>query len=49
MKAIGCREEGILREHMITVTGKVRSSMVLSVLRKEWLSGVKENLSGKIY
>ena len=49
MKAIGCKEEGILREHMITVTGKVRSSMVLSVLKKEWHEEVKAIILGKTY
>jgi RimJ/RimL family protein N-acetyltransferase len=49
MKAIGCKEEGILREHMITVTGKVRSSIIFSVLREEWFKEVKDLLKRKIY
>ena len=49
MKAIGCKEEGILREHMITVTGKVRSSIIFSVLRKEWFDEVKDLLKNKMY
>lgn len=49
MKAIGCVEEGVLREHLITVQGVKRSSIVLSVLKSEWLGGVKELLSSKVH
>ena len=48
MKAIGCIEEGILRSHIPTVEGKRRDSIVLSILRSEWHSGVKELLKKKI-
>lgn len=48
MKAIGCVEEGILRNHMPTVQGTRRNSIVLSILRNEWLGGVKEELLKKI-
>lgn len=44
MKAIGCVEEGILRNHMPTVSGKRRNSIVLSILKAEWEGGVKEKL-----
>ncbi len=44
MKAIGCVEEGILRNHMPTASGKRRDSIVLSILRSEWSGGVKERL-----
>lgn len=44
MKAIGCIEEGILRNHMPAVTGTRRSSIVLSILKDEWFGGVKEKL-----
>jgi RimJ/RimL family protein N-acetyltransferase len=47
MKAIGCIEEGILRNHMPTVTGTRRSSIVLSILKNEWFGGVKEKLKAK--
>jgi RimJ/RimL family protein N-acetyltransferase len=47
MKAIGCIEEGILRNHMPTVIGTRRSSIVLSILKDEWLGGVKEKLAQK--
>jgi N-acetyltransferase len=48
MKAIGCIPEGILRSHLNTFTGRRRSSMVLSILKDEWLGGVKERLQQKI-
>lgn len=48
MKAIGCVPEGILRSHLHTFTGRRRSSMVLSILKDEWLGGVKESLLQKI-
>ena len=47
MKAIGCVEEGILRNHMPTVMGTRRSSIVLSILKDEWFGGVKEMLEQK--
>jgi N-acetyltransferase len=48
MKAIGCVEEGILRNHMPIASGKRRNSIILSILTEEWLNGVKEKLLGKI-
>jgi N-acetyltransferase len=48
MKAIGCVEEGILRDHMPTANGSRRSSIVLSVLKEEWEKGVKEMLLSKL-
>jgi N-acetyltransferase len=44
MKAIGCIEEGILRNHMPTASGGRRDSIILSILKTEWLGGVKERL-----
>jgi N-acetyltransferase len=44
MKAIGCVEEGILRNHMPTASGGRRDSIILSILKTEWLGGVKERL-----
>jgi RimJ/RimL family protein N-acetyltransferase len=49
MKAIGCTVEGILRSHTPTYTGLRRNSIVLSILKDEWFSHVKENLEKKIY
>jgi N-acetyltransferase len=48
MKAIGCIEEGILRNHMPTASGGRRDSIILSILKTEWLGGVKELLLQKI-
>ncbi|MEO6612464.1 MAG: GNAT family protein [Chitinophagaceae bacterium] len=44
MKAIGCIEEGILRNHMPTASGGRRDSIVLSILKTEWFAGVKDLL-----
>ncbi len=44
MKAIGCVEEGILRNHLPTASGGRRDSIILSILRTEWFGGVKELL-----
>jgi RimJ/RimL family protein N-acetyltransferase len=47
MKAIGCVEEGILRNHMPTSSGGRRDSIILSILKTEWVSGVKLMLQSK--
>lgn len=49
MKAIGCTIEGILRSNCISALGGRRDSIVLSILKKEWFSEIKENLIKKIY
>lgn len=49
MKAIGCIEEGILRNHMPTVDGSRRDSIVLSILKNEWMNGGKELLKRSIH
>lgn len=48
MKSIGCIEEGVLRSHANKVDGGRRDSIVLSILRHEWLNGGRENLRRKI-
>lgn len=48
MKAIGCVEEGILRNHMPTSSGGRRDSIILSILKNEWEAGVKSQLQQKI-
>ena len=48
MKAIGCVEEGILRNHMPTASGDRRDSIILSILKTEWFAGVKELLQKSI-
>lgn len=47
MKAIGCMEEGILRNNMPTADGSRRDSAVFSILKSEWLNGGKELLKNK--
>lgn len=49
MKAIGCVEEGILRNHMPTAQGGRRDSIILSILKRDWEAGVKEQLQNKIH
>jgi RimJ/RimL family protein N-acetyltransferase len=49
MKSIGCKVEGVLRNHMPTFGSEVRrDSIILSILREEWFSEVKENLKQKL-
>ena len=44
MKSVGCKAEGILRSTGLRPDGKRRDSLVLSILRDEWESTVKEDL-----
>lgn len=44
MKSIGCVVEGILRSNMYKPNGDRRDSIILSILKNEWLSVVKEKL-----
>lgn len=49
MKSIGCKVEGVMRNHMPTLESEVRrDSIILSILKKEWFEEVKENLKGKL-
>jgi N-acetyltransferase len=48
MKKIGCTVEGVLRSNMTIATGGRRDSIVLSILKNEWFSYVKETLLSKI-
>lgn len=47
MKAIGCIEEGILRSNCAAPEGR-RDSIVLSILKKEWETSVKDQLQAMI-
>jgi N-acetyltransferase len=49
MKAIGCKEEGIIRSHGALANDTRRTSMVLSILKEEWENGGKELLQNKIH
>jgi len=44
---LGAREEGTLRRHVITWTGRVRDSVYFSILDSEW-AGVKAGLEQKL-
>ncbi|MEO5650884.1 MAG: GNAT family protein [Ginsengibacter sp.] len=50
MKSLGCKVEGILRDHQPTIEDGVRrDSIVLSVLKEKWFDEVKENLAKKLH
>ncbi len=44
---VGAKEEGILRNHMITETGRFRDSVFFSIIDSEW-EVVKTNLQNKL-
>ncbi len=48
MKSIGCVVEGLLRSHMPYISSVRRDSIILSILKNEWESGIKEKLIEKI-
>jgi RimJ/RimL family protein N-acetyltransferase len=47
IRRIGAREEGILRQHMITTTGRLRDTVYYSVLDSEWVE-VKAELERRL-
>lgn len=47
MKRIGCVEEGVMRNHMITEHGRFRDSIYFSIIDTEWPT-VKENIVSKL-
>jgi RimJ/RimL family protein N-acetyltransferase len=44
---LGAKQEGILRQHMVTWTGRIRDSVYFSILDSEW-PGVKAELERKL-
>jgi N-acetyltransferase len=44
---IGAKEEGTLRQHMITYTGRLRDTVYFSILEKEWPE-VKQRLETRL-
>jgi RimJ/RimL family protein N-acetyltransferase len=44
MKSIGCVVEGVLRSNMYKPNGERRDSIVLSILKDEWNSILKQKL-----
>lgn len=48
MKSIGCVVEGVLRSNGLKPDGKRRNSIVLSILKEEWRTKVKNELVEKL-
>jgi RimJ/RimL family protein N-acetyltransferase len=48
MRRIGCVEEGTLRNHMITESGRFRDSVYFSIIESEW-PAIKERLRARLY
>ena len=48
MKSIGCSVEGVLRSNGFKPDGNRRDSIVLSILKTEWESGLKKSLESKL-
>lgn len=48
MKSIGCTVEGILRSSGPTPDGGRRDSIVLSILKHEWIKNLKDDLKNKL-
>ncbi len=48
MKSIGCIVEGTIRSNAPLRDGSRRDSIILSILKDEWFSGVKERLRAKL-
>ncbi|HRH59371.1 MAG TPA: GNAT family protein [Chitinophagaceae bacterium] len=48
MKSIGCKVDGILRSNMPNAYNGRRDSIVLSILKDEWVNDVKEKLKEKL-
>ena len=44
---LGAKEEGILRNHMVMPDGRVRDSVLYSIIKNEW-PGIKQHISGKL-
>ena len=44
---LGLKQEGILRNHLIMPNGRIRDSILFSIIANEWL-GVKESLLFKL-
>ncbi|KIF83369.1 GNAT family N-acetyltransferase [Noviherbaspirillum autotrophicum] len=47
IERLGAKRDGVLRNHMIMPDGRVRDSVVYSIIRNEW-PGVKTNLQHKL-
>lgn len=45
---LGAKQEGILRNHMIMPDGRVRDSVIFSLIENEW-AGIKQHLNDKLH
>ncbi|MCW1148209.1 GNAT family N-acetyltransferase [Flavobacterium lacisediminis] len=48
MKSIGCFQEGIMRNFSTDAKGERIDAIVLSIIKNEWFSKIKENLKNKL-
>ena len=48
MQKIGCTVEGVLRNHLPMPNGKRRDSIVLSILKEDWNTSLKQALAAKL-
>ena len=49
MKSIGCKVEGVLRNHQPTRNPEIRrDSIILSIIKDEWFGEAKNKLAGKL-
>ena len=48
MQKIGCTIEGVLRNHLPMPNGKRRDSIVLSILKEEWNTSLKQSLLAQL-
>jgi RimJ/RimL family protein N-acetyltransferase len=44
---LGAKQEGILRNHMVMADGRIRDSVVFTIISNEW-PGVKQHLTAKL-
>lgn len=44
---LGAKEEGVLRSHMVMPNGRIRDSVLYSIVKHEW-SGIKQHLETKL-
>jgi len=47
IERLGAKRDGILRNHMVLPNGRIRDTVIYSILNSEW-SGVQQNLSFKL-
>lgn len=44
---LGAKEEGVMRSHMVMANGRIRDSVLYSIVSHEW-AGIKQNLEYKL-